>query len=434
MPQPAKKCSVYKVSENRCFFGQRFFGSDKTFRGKYMGKYTDSLEEKSYVISTDDDDYIDELEKAAAGFRCFDEALDAFLLEHGYGGETADTDGKINYIKQKYKAEKIDIPRNIKKWYSEHKSFERGTAFSLCFAFGLNLEETEDFFRRVMLQRCFDCHSMEELIYCYCIHRGYSYQRAQELIQNAPKVKADKMSFGGDLLYTFVIEDEVKGFRNDSELLDFLDKNKEQFGYNNVSAVMLIRKLWNGISEEGESDEGGLARRERKSLYDAADTEDRAADGTKASLWSVYKQILGLYGDKFSQIDAARTIKPMLRDSRLLNPLAEKAFPDRDGLNKILNGEHISDERVRKMMILLLFYEYWVKLALKRQTYKAEYSDSGRCLAYINGHMADIGYPVLYYGNPYDWIFLFASKDDYPLVTFREIMREIFWRYKALNP
>ncbi len=395
-----------------------------------MGKYTASLEEKSYVISTDDEDYMDELEKAAAGFRCFDEALDAFLLEYGYGGEIADIDGKINYIRQKYKDEKIDIPRNIKKWYSEHKSIERETAFSLCFAFRLDLEETEDFFRRVMLQRCFDCHSIEELVYCYCICRGYNYRRAQELIQKAPRVKVDKISFGGDLMYTFVIEDEVKRFGSDSELLDFLDKNKEQFGYNNVSAVMLIKKLWNEISGEISSDEVGLAHRERKSLYDAADMEDHVADGTKASLWSVYKQILGLYGDEFSKIDAARTIKPMLRDSRLLNPLAEKAFPDRDGLNKILNGEHISDERVRKMLILLLFYEYWIKLALKRQTYKAEYGDSERGLAYINGHMADVGYPTLYYGNPYDWIFLFASKDDYPLVTFREIMREMFYAHE----
>ena len=138
-------------------------------------------------------------------------------------------------------------------------------------------------------------------------------------------------------------------------------------------------------------------------------------------------QIFGLRGDFTDKWFAGRNLKPILKDNELIHPIAEDSFPDRDGLNKVLNGVHTSDERVRKTLILLLFYRYWCDMALRKHSYNSEYSDGERCLSKINASMLEVGYPTLYAGNPYDWIFLFAMNDEQPLMAFREYMRELFY-------
>ena len=44
----------------------------------------------------------------------------------------------------------------------------------------------------------------------------------------------------------------------------------------------------------------------------------------------------------------------------------------------------------------------------------------------MNRYLLDAGYPELYPGNPYDWIFLWALRDDYPLEAFRSYIGELF--------
>ena len=139
-------------------------------------------------------------------------------------------------------------------------------------------------------------------------------------------------------------------------------------------------------------------------------------------------QIFGLAGDFSNKCFPNRNLKPILEDNELLHPLAEEAFPDRDGLNKVLNGvQTLSDERIRKMLILLLFYKYWCERAVRKQSYEASYDDGERCISQINSFMIEAGYPILYPGNPYDWIFMLAINDQYPLVAFREYMQELFY-------
>lgn len=91
----------------------------------------------------------------------------------------------------------------------------------------------------------------------------------------------------------------------------------------------------------------------------------------------------------------------MLKDNALLHPLAEDSFPNRDGLTKILNGVHVSYESVRKLLILLVFYRFWVNKALAKGHYTAGYGDADRCLSLINDCLTEAGYPMLYPGTVY---------------------------------
>ena len=101
------------------------------------------------------------------------------------------------------------------------------------------------------------------------------------------------------------------------------------------------------------------------------------------------------------------------------------------------NGKKVSFERVRKILILLLFYRFWIEIALENAENgeKFPYEDIGdnkeRFLCYMNDELSDVGLPILYEGNPYDWIFPFAAsartEDDVqsPLDNLRGYMKQL---------
>ena len=91
----------------------------------------------------------------------------------------------------------------------------------------------------------------------------------------------------------------------------------------------------------------------------------------------------------------------------------------------------MSHERVRKLLILLAFYRFWAGRALGQGGYEAAETDRGRCVCEINDCLLDAGYPLLYPGNPYDFLFLGAIHAGYPLVAFRDYMRELYYEAKA---
>ena len=396
-----------------------------------MAQYTEQLKNMRYEISPEDDNYTEELLAVAKAFRGFDEALDEFLVKKGFAGDIKNIDEKVKYIKNKFREASITpYPTNLKKWFTEKKRIEkRKYAFQFCFAFKLNLEESDEFFRNVCLMRGFDCHYIEEAIYYYAISNGLNYIEAMELVEKAPSDIKGKVDFNGEVLFTESIVREIDRFKSKEELIQFFYENLEQFGYNNATAYKFITEIWMKIEKTN-----GLADKERKLLFPKfANKEFNDSVNSRRSVWDIYLQILGLYdfdndNSPLFVIDTDRTLKPILKDNDLLHPLAEDSFPNRQGIEGIIRGEHKSNELVRKTIILLVFYMYQVNLFIKRdgKSYQANDNDAQRCYAEINRFLVDAGYPTLYDGNPYDWIFLFAIQDEYPLETFRYFMRELY--------
>lgn len=397
-----------------------------------MSNYTDVLEAKMYDITPDDDNYRQELIDIAKSFRRFDEALDTYIIKHGYEGKSNDIDSKVAFLKNKFKEAEVPIPRNLRKWFSEHKSIERKTSIQLCFAFELTLEESEDFLRRICLQRSFDCHDPEELIYYFAISHNMKYQVAKAAIDKLEFPRNSAIIMNEDVLYTSIIVEEIGTLENLDEVVDYIGKNRSQFGYNNVTASKYIITLWNEI--EGTE---GIAKCEEElfegesftGIEQSKSNKDSVSNSKELSLWNIYLQILGLRGEKIKKLGTDRSLKPILKNNVLLHPLAEASFPDRDGLTKILKGVHVSDERIRKTLILLAFYKYWGSIAIKSGSYlvNPKDNDADRCCALIDRYLSDAGYPSLYPGNPFDWLIKFSSIDEQPLSIFRDFMLQMFY-------
>ena len=398
-----------------------------------MDQYTEYLESRGHEISPEDDHYLEELMAVAASFRTFDAALDDFMADHGYTGALTDLEAKLDFLRCRFTENGVTpLPRNMKKWFTEHRSIERSTAFQLCFAFRLDVPQTQDFFRRVCLDRGFDCHDIREAICYYCLRRGRSYADAQALIARSPigggPLPRTRLHLDRDVLFTGSIISELDRFTDDEALLAYFEKNLQHFRYNHATAHRCITQLWENIAAPE-----GLANRERQELLGIKTAAHR-------SVADLFWQMMGLderdeEGHHLYVLHSDRSLKPILKDNLLLHHLAEADFPDRLSIEEILSGKHKSSEKIRKTLIFLLFYKFWTAAALRHQdaSYHACGGDADRCIDTIDRYLLECGYPALYYGNPFDWLFLFAAEDEYPLATLRDFIHELYL-YKAEHP
>ena len=398
-----------------------------------MEQYTQILTRLADVLTPDDEQYEEKLLAIAATFRSFSQALTSFMCANGFSGDTCNIDDKVAYLKDKFKAAEIPTPRDIRKWFSEDKGITPDTAYQICFAFNLGVEETRDFFRRVYFERAFDCHSITEAVYYYCMRNGLSYSVALDIIAKMPKAKSTVITADKEILYTGTIVEFINGAKNAEELISYVTDHIEQFGYNNATATKHIQELWASLACKG-----GLAYKEGLLLDKAfnfdigkelgKDDEYTTVTEDTDSIWRIFAQIVGLDRHQTTQLGTNRNLKPLLENNALLPSLAEDSFPDRNCIELIIKGKHVSHERIRKTMILLEFYTYWANaiVAHKNALWESTEVDAERCIDKINRYLIESGYPELYPGNPYDWIFMWAVNDAWPLVTFRDYMRTLY--------
>ena len=384
--------------------------------------YTNDLREPLETISWEDDNFIEQLLEVATLFRPFSVAMDEFLVVHGYTGSNSSIDEKVEYIRSIFLKANMDPPREIREWFSAGQDIQRETAFQICFAFGLDGIETDEFFRRVFTkERSFNCHQIQEAIYYFCLNNGLTWADALDIQSQVSLTGADHKS--GDVVYTGSIIKELNNLESKEELIVWLNENIDKFVGSNVTAYETIQRLW-----QQSAGPNGLLLQERKTLPSMLDDSVAGkksklwADNTKAKPWDAYLAILQLDKKEVKKLGTDRSIKPILES---LHDSAQDSFPDRQGIDKILRGEHVSYERVRKWLVLLTFYTYWAKKAIEKGDYEANPGDADRCITSMNQHLIDSGYPELYVGNPYDWIFFYATKSEEPLFVFRYIWNEL---------
>ena len=387
-----------------------------------MPDYTLELQTPIECISFEDDDFIEELLQVAQLFRPFSAAITEFISEHGYEGTPDNIDAKVSFIRAAFEKANITPPREIRDWFIAEQPIKRDTAFLICFAFGLDGGETDEFFRRYYAkERSFNCHQVQEAVYYFCLNNGLSYAEALDIQTRVPLAKESQKS--GDIVYTGSIIAELNEIETKEALITYLTENIDKFSDSNVTAYETIHRLWALAAGNG-----GLLMQEWEKLPsildDAATGEKNRLRSGKAGMkpWDAYLAILQLDKDDVKRLKAERSIRPILKK---LHTDAQDSFPDRQGIDKILRGEHVSYERVRKWLVLLTFYTFWAQKAVKEGNYEAEAEDANRCLTSMNQHLMDAGYPELYVGNPYDWIFLYAAKSEEPLYVFRFIWNEL---------
>lgn len=426
-----------------------------------MTEYTECMEINAELIDiyADDDEenniYAKTLYENAKRFRTFDKALSAFILEHGYQGESADIKAMSKFMRSKFEENSIDKQVRFRELFTSSKRRDRETAYKICFALNLSVEETNDFFRRVMLERGIDCHAVNEVVYYFCIRNGLTYIQAREIIEGLSDIKKRKEMPEDNILYTETIINYVDSIAKKEELICYIENNRESFEYKNAAAIRYIKNFWGTIkgpegvalkegilvdkmvnpfhpdrSKNGDGDtrEKDIIERDIKREKELME-DDYVVSKEKSSKWIIYCQIIGLDNIQEKCHAYNRTIDPIIKENVLLPLTADICFPSRQIIDGITRGKSDGDyEMYRKTLILLAFYTYWAKKVITKNDvyYRAKHYDRDKCRDYIDMYLKDAGYPELYAGNPYDWIFLWSMNDEHPLEAFRAYMREVY--------
>lgn len=417
-----------------------------------MARYTDEMTSRCFEIEPEDENYIEELINQAGMFRDFGTALDTYMEDLWRSRNTADDserkndssaslsqrksctwneqsiDYKVLWIKNRYREAGIAVPRNPEKWFEKNSVIEKKTAILFCMALGLDLTRTDDFLRRVCLWGRIDIHDMKELVYYFALKNGIPYSAMTDLLNDLPDVSQDRIPDGANVHYTGDIRCDVDSLESLGALSEYIHTHADLFAYNHATATDNVRRLWQRISGDD-----GIAASERR-VFEVELPEEAKSNGFDRSLsvWSIYLQMTGLYGRNIRKTSCGRTIRRILYDSQIVHTFAACCYPDRDGLEKVLNGVHISGERMRKLLILLSFYEYLAGKSVSNGSRTLSGRDAEKCRLRMNDFLVSSGYSELYAGNPYDWIFLFALENDDPLTVFREdFMREVYYEWKS---
>lgn len=401
-----------------------------------MGEYTQSFMVRAESLDADEESLLYENAKA---FRGFDEAFIAFISEHGYAGELSDVKAMTKFVRTKFAERGVPALHNFRDLFHPNRGNTRETAFKICFALGLSIDETNDFFRRVMFERGIDCHSISEAVYYFGIKNGLSYGESRELLNKLPKVKNTKKVPQERVLYTDKIRDYIEQVSDKEKFIQYMIAHADRFGYQNATAIKFIRLLWNQVigKENPEDDkERGLAFLEGRLIDEMLNlneqeltNDDYVISREEASAWTIYCQIMGLDNHQEELHRKMRSLSPVFTDNVLLPLKAGDCFPSRQIIDGIIRGESDGDyEKFRKMLIFLAFYTYCAKKIIREKDifYFFDKHESERCREHVNKYLVDAGYPELYYGNPYDWIFLWSMRDGHPLEIFRIYMREVY--------
>lgn len=107
--------------------------------------------------------------------------------------------------------------------------------------------------------------------------------------------------------------------------------------------------------------------------------------------------------------------KTLFKNARLPHEIRSR-FPEAGTFGK----KNQTYEEIRKLIVLLGSYIYWYEV--QHQNKRVTIDDY---ISEMNEHLFNCGYPLMYYGNPFDWLFMWCSLAERPLDTFRGIVSEV---------
>lgn len=371
-----------------------------------MESYTELMQDAIYK----EYDLVDDYEEAIAAFierdeldRSFGQALSSFLEKNcGYIPESEPVE---TFLKKKIRGSSVDksigekIIRNSKSWFAGNaRAGSREQLFALAFALGLNEEKTKMLFHKVYLDRAFDYRNADEIIYYYCLKNGKDWN---DVIRLKSAIAGSTSTDTDFTVATQMIKTDIDNSKDDAELISYINHHKHNLSLKEVSAKKNLEYLIYG-------DKMALSIAQIE-----ADGDDCYVGYDRSSLNFLYSVITmqNVAGEKGTQTLFTKEV------TSKFNSGVFRCFPEA----KSLAGNNLSYEEMRKSIILIFSYWYWNKA--EKANKRIHIDDY---VSELNGYLEDSGMPLMYPGNPYDWLFLRCTEvEELPLNSFRSVIGEI---------
>ena len=326
------------------------------------------------------------------------------VIKIGYTGKRNNALGIRFFICEQFRKHNIQMPGkkdntgiNIQNWLEvsppNDSDQSRDNVYRLCFALEMNAVETEAFFLKSYLCRPFNFKDRKECVYYFCLNTKRNYSDAERLI-----TKVESMS---PTCVDKNVETRNIGIAL-SEIIEEEDFLKEMPKY-------IYQK----------SDQQHTVRKEIIEL-DKKCRKIAKIEGRVSLLNFIYYDKQRQIGNKF-----------LSREKCLGEEFPEYIttnFPLEITLSNIINHKIVSNDRCRKLLVLLHFFEFYGHqhcLSVQKGT---PYSDVDLAPLYRQFEMSldeklnKCGFVELYYRNPYDAFFLSCAKKKDPLYEFRKMI------------
>ncbi len=405
-------------------------------------RFTQYSDESIWSIEDDDFNYEHALDylNDPSHFRTFSQGLTELIQRYGYNEALDDTQKKTDFLFSRLSNIDISISKStVKSWFADTRrpyfsSGSRNTMFYVCFALSCSLDDIEWFFHHVYFDRSFNCHSIKEAVYFYCFKNCLPYSHAKKLLHDIDSLASSEPDDKVKNIFTKEIRERISQISSDEELMLFFKKNKNIFTQWNKSAQENIKELLKQIRgkdedrktlrnfknqryvSKNEISECGLVIQE----YLVSQKDGRRDDISGKNCSSIdfmLERIIGWSHGLGKNIDLPMIVK--------------HNFPSKKTFSDFLKSpeSYTSYEAIRKSLILLKFYQYHVvSLINELQPCEPQLDEPQPddrfdiFLDEINHLLFSCGYDMLYSGNPYDWLFLWAATTEYPLESFRNAM------------
>lgn len=414
----------------------------------HLNLSTDNAQDSLFSIDDCNEAY--QYLQNSANFVSFHTGLTTLMQRCGYTGSSEDVEEKTAYLLLKLAAIHVKITEiTVRDWFSGKRrpsldSRSRKLVYEICFALGASFELVQEFFRQVYFSRSFNCHTIKEAVYYYCLHQNHSYDHALELYETIKAMPETAKFEASDPVYTDQIRNALDNCHSDEEFLAYFSRNKSLFDRWNQRALFYIEEFVRQI--RGTKEDIGRIEAFRKvgTIPDAKTLTTPSASGLTIQEFFMQARHFGrkwrYAKQNVTSIDfmlefIIDPIEPVHKKAKLPD-IVKLNFPSKKTFSKILNRSQsemsTSYDSIRKCLILLKFYHFWVTLELMMASGNAAENSQSDYADYFDDFceemaqlLEECGYEELYERNPYDWIFLWASATEQPLESFRGVMKAI---------
>lgn len=386
-------------------------------------QYTKQREDSFWSADPDGDDIQLVLNMLKSDFRTFGDALIS-IMQNKLG---TSVDNPIDCIQKCCNERNVPLSAiassgTLRNWFAgkprPKKSDEnRNKMFALAFALDLSIDETKDLFHKAYLDRAFNHRNYRELVYYFCIQHGLPFSTAEAIIS---QINLSSQSTNDTTIFTRQIISDSDKLAKADDLIAYIHSHSHNFSVQYQTANVITMKLKAKALQ--------YAQEYVKHLRTLAVSSSRQIKEDAQRELREYFHSVDITSDSF--LYATITGQRINGDSRKTGtstlPIASTELPKEIKNNfpqvKSLASGLDSFEELRKVVILLFSYVFWYETRKNDIDLEDKYD---QYTSQLDSLLVDANLSPLYYGNPYDWLFMYCSAAQQSLDLFQEFLAEV---------
>ena len=316
----------------------------------------------------------------------FLEGLAARLNQLGVECTVSDEKLMMSEVKKRFRAVLgKDCPKAVQNWVrgTTPGITNRANNYDLCYALEMDFQQTAVFFQKHFLTQPFNCKSRIDAVYLYCLYHNRPYRAVCDMLEISEKFPLQEQAHTS----TSQIYSAILSIDDDEAFLKYTFAHC----YSSEQQYQLARSLINReITEVKEY----IKRYRSKDIL----SENRLNSMTVTELLGYNYQLDG-------------SSKAQHKLPKRFN----ESLPNDVTLGRIINGESVSYELLRKTLMLLRFYNF----------YSAAENDDPNVIAQnlmdfyeeLDSTLISCGFAQLYVRHPFDCLLLYCANSYDPIDT-----------------